>query len=122
MIGAEFKRFYSDPIVWGPDTFHDDILIRVDGANAIDSDIDLSSVPDTAVVEIEYGEIGEGLPGVPDDIADAANWWRERQSSVQYLVNVPRTQVETFEATLANLGLEFAQMSATVALDGAANG
>lgn len=105
MLGAEFKRFYSDPIVWAPDTFHDDVLILVDGANASDKDIDLATVSDTATVVIESGEILDGLPGVPDDIADAAIWWRARQTSADYVVSVPHSQREAFEAALASVGL-----------------
>lgn len=106
MTGAEFKRFYSDPLVWKDDTYTDDVLVLVDGANSSEADIDLSEVADTALVEIHRGEIAEGVPGVPIDMADAALWWRERQANVHFNVAVPRNQVDAFKAALAALGLK----------------
>lgn len=106
MLGAEFKRFYADPEIWGEDTFHEDVLILVDGSNATDSGIDLSEVSDSAIVEIKCGDIVEGLPGVPDDIADAAIWWRGRQDSVQYAVMVPKSKVAAFEEAMAGIDLK----------------
>lgn len=108
MTGAEFKRFYADPAVWGDDTFHDDVLILVDGVSATDAGIDLSAVQDMASVEIESGEILEGLPGVPIDMVDAVVWWRARQVSVQCVVAVPKEQMAAFEAALASIGLQSA--------------
>lgn len=111
MTGAEFKRFYEDPAVWGDETFHDDVLILVDGVNASDADIELSTVSDLARIDIESGEILEGLPGVPDDMADAVTWWRARQVSVQCVVTVPREKMAAFEAALAGIGLQSAVSS-----------
>lgn len=105
LSGAEFKRFYADPAVWGANTYQDDALIRVDGVNALDAEINLSEVADAALVEIETGEVVNGLPGVPEDLVDAVDWWRARQTTVQYLVPVPQEQVEAFQAALRVLGL-----------------
>ena len=105
MTGAEFKRFYADPSIWGEDTFHDDVLILVDGVNASDADIDLSQLPDSAKVDVASGEILEGMPGVPEDLVEAVQWWRERQVSVECVVTVPKEQMAAFEAALAGVGL-----------------
>lgn len=106
MTGAEFKSFYSDPSIWGAETFHDDTLIRVDGVDAIQSDIDLSDVSDTARIELECGEIMDGLPGVPQDMIEAVAWWRDRQENVQYVLTVPKAKMAAFEEALSGLGLE----------------
>lgn len=106
MLGAEFKRFYTDPMVWTNDTYHDDALILVDGVNASDADIDLSAVADTAKVTIESGVIGDAPPGVPEDLIDAIQWWRTRQSTCQYVVTLPKEKAEAFEACVASLGLQ----------------
>jgi len=108
MVGIDFKRFYSDPSIWGEETFHDDVLIMVDGLNATETDIDLSAVSDTAMIEIHSGEIIGALPGVPDDMADAAVWWRAKQGNVQFVVTVPKDQIDAFKAAVAGIGLESA--------------
>lgn len=105
MMGAEFKRFYADPSVWGEATFHEDYEILVDGVNSIQADIDLSTVSDVALVEIKSGEIVEGLPGVPCDLLAAVVWWRSRQVSVQYVVTVSKDRMAAFESALSEIGL-----------------
>lgn len=112
MLGTEFKRFYSDPAIWGKTTFHDDTLIEVDGVNASDAEIDLSTVSDTAILEVSCGVIIDRPPGVPEDMLEAITWWRARQASTQYLVTVPNHQIAAFEAALADLGIQYASPKA----------
>lgn len=104
MSGAEFKRFYKDPAVWGPDTYWDDALISVDGD--AEASLDDESVSDTAVVEIDGGELYKHLAGVPVDLEDCVDWWRARQRSAMFSVQVPNDKIEAFRSALAELGLE----------------
>lgn len=105
LSGADFKRFYSDPAVWQDGTYHEDILIKVDGADAVEADIDLTEVSDGARVEILSGEIVDGPASVPHDLADAAEWWLKQQTCVRYLVEVPASCLAAFEQAMASLGI-----------------
>lgn len=106
LSGAELKRFMADPVVWAADTHWDDTLILVDGRNADEHQILLDDVADVARIEVESGYLVEPQPGVPDDLVEAIQWWREKQSTVTYIVTVPRHDVEEFERNLNFMGLK----------------
>lgn len=63
--GAEFKKFYSDPVFWPDGVWHDDEVVLVDGVAQDDLDPDM--IPDASKVVIECGVVflhdddGEGV-------------------------------------------------------------
>lgn len=62
MTGAEFKRFYDDPVVWPADAYWEDGVIVVDGREDVE---DLRAISDTSKVKVQDGEIYCGNPIVP---------------------------------------------------------
>ena len=88
LTGAEFKRFYTDPLVWGVEdarsssnaTYVDDLLLKVDGVETDDCDPD--TLADSVEVEILSGYFVHPQKGVPDDFAAAAAWWKGRADAV----------------------------------------
>ncbi|MFK4706127.1 hypothetical protein ABIC83_002966 [Roseateles asaccharophilus] len=105
LSGAELKRFLKDPLIWSNATSWDDTLILVDGRNADEEGVELEVVADGAKIEIETGYLVDPQPGVPDDLIDAIAWWRSKQTTVTYMVAVPREKAGAFEAALASMGL-----------------
>lgn len=108
MLGVDFKRFYSDPAIWGPDTYWDDGTISVDGNP--EASLDGEAVSDTSIVVIDGGELYEHLPGVPVDLEACIDWWRARQENAAFSVQVPKDKVEAFKAAMAGFGLEPVEM------------
>lgn len=104
VMGAEFKRFFADPAVWGPDTYWDDGTICVN--NDPQASLEADSISDDAIVEIDGGELFRPPPGVPADLEDCFEWWRARQTGAFCVVHVPHDKREAFRAALVELGLE----------------
>lgn len=101
--GAEFKCFYTDnnPAFWPVGAFHDDTEITVDGQEAT-SDVDLSTIPDNAVVSITAGIVV--MPGNHEPVPFELHFkrWRKAQQTRTILV---RVDVERKEAIIAAIKL-----------------
>lgn len=106
MTGAEFKRFYAEPLIWTDDVSWDDTLILVSGSNSDDNDIDLATVDDGAKIEIDNGYLINPPAGVPEDLQDAITWWREKQTTTDLLIRVPNEKLEAVREALKLLGIE----------------
>lgn len=66
--GAEFKKFYSDPVFWKDGVWHDDEVVLVDGV--AQDDLDPGKIPDASKVVIECGVVflnDEDIEGVELD-------------------------------------------------------
>lgn len=93
--GATFKRYYTDtsPEAWPPETYFDDDLILVNGAEAIDRD--LAEVADTDLIEIQAGTVL--LCADPEKaVAMTTHFrrWLKKQTTVTLLVEVHRDYVD----------------------------
>lgn len=104
LSGADWKRFYNDPAVWGDETHWDDGFIKVDGKHF--EDINGTNVADSAEVEVLSGYILEGLPGVPDDLIECIEWWLKRQTHQTLVAEVPKDKIGAATAALRALGVE----------------
>lgn len=104
--GAEWKKFYSDPIFWPEGYWHEDEEITVNGASAVDNDIDLYSVDDAAMMTISGGIVCK------DKIMDYSgpslesyfNGWRKKQDTAFISVSCPKDKVELIKKAIMNAG------------------
>jgi hypothetical protein len=103
--GLEFKRFYLDSNFWPEtgNTYHDDVLLHVNGRDLSD-DEDPRNIVDEAVVEIRSGwvaDIPADAPGGADEMSleDYFMLWQKQQSTTTLVVECPRDHLE--QVTLA---------------------
>lgn len=106
VLGVEFKRFYSDPAVWGQEgvrdsTYVDDLLLKVDG-HPFDGDVD--AIDDQSTVEIESGYLVNAQQGCPEEFEEALRWWLRKQSRVSVLVEIDKTLLKDLDAWLTAAG------------------
>ncbi len=106
VLGREFKRFYNDPVVWGPEdardgTYVDDLLLKVDG-RAFDGDE--NAIDDQSEVEIESGYLVNTQPGCPEELDEALRWWSRKQSRVSVLVEIDKALLNDLDTWLAAAG------------------
>jgi hypothetical protein len=99
--GAEFKRFYDDPSVWGWNGWCEDIELNVNNSIIIDQEID--SLADSDNIQILNGVI------YFDDESDASlettfKKWRKRQITTILMVEVPKEKAEALKIEIRNLG------------------
>ena len=106
MSGSEFKRFYTEPLIWSDRTSWDDTLINVDGVSEENLEGELGNVADDAVVKIETGYLVSPPAGVPEDLIDAIEWWRAKQSTTEVMFRVPNERIDAVRQALAALGVE----------------
>lgn len=101
--GAEFKRFYADPLAWPEDRYHDDTVIRVNGEVA-ENGVDVHTMADDAVVLIEHGYVldadGREVGPLPEHFAN----WRKTQRTTQLVVECPLEKVEAVRAAVLAAG------------------
>ena len=110
LTGAEFKRFYDDPIVWGVEdsrtrsdaTYVDDLLITIDGIET--EDFEPERISDGAEVEILSGYLVHPQKGVPEDFAAAAVWWKRRSSMVLVVAEIDRSKLDALLAAIKGAG------------------
>ena len=110
LTGAEFKRFYTDPLVWGVEdarsssnaTYVDDLRLKVVGVETDDCDPD--TLADSVEVEILSGYFVHPQKGVPDDFAAAAAWWKRRSAIVVVVAEVDRNKLDTVVAATKAAG------------------
>ena len=92
--GATFKAFYRDKNYWPDGTYHDEVLVLINGKDPGEN-ISLDKINDTDVLSIEYGwlhELPDGRGGYIDDRTFEAHFlkWLEEQNTVRLVVELPR--------------------------------
>ena len=102
--GEEFKKYYTDDSIWPDGTWHDDVLITVDGIN--DPGIDLCSIEDSAVVVISGGVFltGTDADNNAPSLETHFKRWRKAQNVVFLTVEVPRELEEAVVAAITAAG------------------
>ncbi len=101
--GAEFKRYYSDPIAWPDGAWHDDEIIIVDGKEADDHDIDLTAVADRAAISIEGGGLYDHPAG---DISMETHFkrWRKAQTTEAIVIEFDKSRRDAIIAAVKAAG------------------
>lgn len=101
--GAEFKRYYNDPVFWPEGAWRDDDVILVDGVEQ--EDIDVDKIPDAAKVTIEAGVV---FKSVSDDegvnMGTHFRRWLKAQTLRTVLVEVDSTKFEAVVAAIKAAG------------------
>lgn len=106
VLGVDFKRFYSDPAVWGQEgvldsTYVDDLLLKVDG-HPFDGDVD--AIDDRSMVEIESGYLVNAQKGCPEEFDKALRWWWGKQTRLSVVVEIDRDRLSELDRWLASVG------------------
>lgn len=107
--GALFKQFYADPTYWPDDdgdTYHDDVLLAINGKEVPDG-VDPSSIKDTDEVTFVSGGVVEGR-GNGVGLDEYFTQWLAEQTSVTFTVTCPKDKAEQVRAALEALGVSFA--------------
>lgn len=103
--GADFKRFYRDPQFWPADnggTYHDDVLLHVNG-EPLPDDVDPGKVADDAKVSIVYGGVVYGA-GNGVGLDAYFQRWLQQQTMVSFLVECDAAKVEAVKAAIQAAG------------------
>ena len=106
VLGRDFKRFYNDPVVWGPadatdGTYVDDLLLKVDG-QAFDGDE--NEIADDSEVEVEAGYLVNPQPKCPEEFDKALRWWLKQQTQMAVLVEISKDRLDELDAWLKSVG------------------
>jgi len=100
--GAEFKRYYTDPVAWPEGWWHDDTYITVDGVDY--SENDLTTMPDEAVVKIESGYVVCGDSGDTMSMDAHFRKWRKAQNTTVLMVTVDNDKLEAVKEAIKAAG------------------
>jgi hypothetical protein len=100
--GAEWNKFYSDQDIWGNGQWHDDVVIRVDGANVEDYE----TLPDTAKVEIDGGYVflSDGMDKEGPSMETYFRQWKKNQTTIFLAVECPREKYEDVILAIKSAG------------------
>lgn len=97
--GAEFKKFYSDPL-WDNGSYHDDVVFKVNDVIS-----DLEYIKDTDIIEFEGGFIvTEGE--VTKDLEKVFLQWRKDQTNVIVAVQIPKDKLVDLQAFIKSISGE----------------
>lgn len=93
LTGADFKRFYADSAIWGPEeqeSYVEDTVYSVNGSEpGGGDDFDAQAVADHDLVTIHGGYLVNAPAGVPEDYVDAAIYWRRLQTHGTMVIRFP---------------------------------
>lgn len=94
LTGMAWKAFYTDRSVWVGNSYHDDGIILVNGAD--EYDLDIGNVEDSDVVTvidvIYYEEQGNNK-----DLASMIKAWEKNQLNVTFTVAIPKEKAGLFK-------------------------
>lgn len=103
MTGAEFKRFYNDPLSWPEGTWYEDGVITVDGVEQ--EEIHEDKISDTAKVVIVCGVVflnQDDREGVAFDTYFRR--WLKMQTMRQLVVQVDASKLDAVVAAVKAAG------------------
>ena len=98
--GAEFKKFYSDPL-WEDGCYHDDVLFKING---VESDIP-EEIKDTDLIEFEGGFFMTG-DDVSLDFEKIFLKWQKAQTDVIVAVQVPKDKLMDLQTFIKSISGE----------------
>lgn len=99
--GAEWKRFYADPIAWPDGSYHDDVLALVDGKH--EEDADLGALKDHARIEIKSGYVMFG-DGRDVDLVEHFSKWQSEQTMCSGAFTAPKEKMAEIHAAIVAAG------------------
>lgn len=97
LTGAEMKRFYEDPAIWGTktgDTWYEEAAYKINDVEQGDDSFDITTLSDDDVVTVSGGYIVNAPPKVPEDYVKAIRYWLKLQSTRQVLVEAPADKLQ----------------------------
>ncbi len=101
--GAEFKRYYEDPVAWPSGQWHDCDIIEVDGVHNEDG-VDPGSLDDGASVVIRSGYVigndGESIGSLESHFKK----WRKNQNTSTLVIECPKEKADEIRALIAKSG------------------
>lgn len=104
--GTEFKRFYKDSQYWPKDTYHEDVVFRING-DELPDDKDPGEVLDTDVVSIEGGIVMYSPlynEGSEPSVEAYFRHWKRQQTSTAFVVECDITKLKAVEAAIKAAG------------------
>ena len=101
--GAEFKRFYEDPVFWPEDTWHEDTVITVDDNEC--EDIEVEAINDSSIVVIEGGVLmGPQWEHEGPSLETYFKRWRKQQTTSTFLVQCDNAKLDAIKAAIKAAG------------------
>lgn len=104
--GTEFKRFYSDTKFWPTDTYHEDVVWKLNGEDLPD-DKDPDTALDTDIVSMEGGII-LNTPLYPvgrePSIETYFRRWKREQTSTTFVVECDISKMDAIHAAIKAAG------------------
>jgi len=107
--GAEWKAFYSDKTFWpeGEDSrIHDDVVIHLNGQPSNQMMADPDSISDTDELIIESGYVATRQQEYICDLDWYFKGWKEKQTSVSFVVTCEPGRVRSIQAAIFDAGGE----------------
>lgn len=106
--GAQFKRFYEDPSVWGEKGWCDATEYEIDGKLfGDDQDLIVEEILDQSVVKIISGVIFDGPnDGDEADMISAFKKWAKAQSRTNLVIEVEKTRLDEVIALLKSFKIK----------------
>ena len=106
--GATFKAFYRDKNYWPEGTYHDEVLVLINGEDPGEN-ISLDKVNDSDVLTIKHGwlfELPDGRGGYIEDRTFEAHFleWLKEQNTVRIVAELPKDLIEQVKAAISAAG------------------
>ena len=112
LTGAEYKRFYLDPMIWGAGdgtTWIEDETLHVNSVQVDPVAFDVAELDDDAIVRISSGYLVNPTKGVPEDYVQAIRLWIGKRSTRRVVLEIAAEKVPELLAAAAALGAKEAQ-------------
>lgn len=103
LTGAEYKRFITDPVVWGENGYYEDGELYLDGRLEEDG-IDPETLADTAEIKIAGGYVLDLPDGKEMTLIGLFQKWRRLQTTETFLVTCPKDMTEKMKELIKNVG------------------
>lgn len=116
MTGAEWKAFYTDDDVWKEGSWHDELVLKINGTPyADDGDeywkslayIDLvEGIEDNAAITLIGGTLycGDDDARTKKSLLDTFKKWRKARGVITLAVSVPAEKLEDVKAAICSAG------------------
>lgn len=104
--GAEWKAFYRDKGYWPDDgtILHDDVLIHLDGKASEVMMSDPDSIADSAILEIETGDVVTKSLERLISLEGYFKNWRKEKTTAFFGVECDKSQVEAVRSAIEAAG------------------
>ena len=110
LSGKDFKAFYGDTSIWTPGTYHDDVLLRVNGEVFMSDSMTtavVTDIPDGAVVELVSGYLLHGGNiNAKADLQSVLRAWLREQKAITVPVSIPAEKLAAVRDAIIAAGGE----------------